>query len=185
VLQSGNGGGLKEIDSSHKLSLSGDDSTNLERFNREITRVFVGWLALNMSIVKVSAQSSLPALPAYKSWEESRSKKGLRYIIKRKMIKIKAQVRFNIQNSHRSHETTMLLAVTCLYSTCSFMTSLISYISDTYQDLADSKLSEEVSWKIATQLVNYIFANDMDKSRYFVREAMNAHSREEMAIASL
>ena len=65
------------------------------------------------------------------------------------------------------------------------MTSLISYISDTYQDLADSDLSEEVSWKLATQLVNYIFANDMDKSRYFVREAMNTHSREEMAIASL
>jgi len=34
VLQSGNGNGLKDIESRHKLSLSGDDSTNLESFTR-------------------------------------------------------------------------------------------------------------------------------------------------------
>ena len=131
VLQSENGGGPKHIESRY-------DSTNLESFTRELPNVFDGSVTLNMSTVKVSTRSFLPALPTYKSWEDSRSKKGLRHITKRKMINIKAQV--------RSHETAILLAVSCLDSTCSFVTSLLSYISDTHQDLIDSEFSEEASW---------------------------------------
>jgi len=36
-----------------------------------------------------------------------------------------------------------------------------------------------------TQVVNHILTYDMDKARIFVREAMDTHSREEMAGAVL
>ena len=103
------------------------------------------------------------------------SKKGLRDIIKRKMVNIKAQIRSSIHNRLGSHETTMLLDDSCLDSTCSFVTRLLSYISDTHQDLTDSDFSEEVSWQFLTQLVNHVFVDDMDKVRSFVWEAMNTH----------
>ena len=53
VLQSGNGGGLKDVESRHTLSLSGGDSPNLERFTRELPKVFGGSVTLNMFSVKV------------------------------------------------------------------------------------------------------------------------------------
>ena len=70
-----------------------------------------------MTIVKGSARSSLPALPTYKTWGDTRSKKGLRDITKRKMSNIKAQIKTNIFSRLRFYETGMLLFVTCLDAT--------------------------------------------------------------------
>ena len=54
----GRGGELKEIESRHKLSLSGDDSINLESFTWELPKAFGGSLTLNMSTIKGSCWSS-------------------------------------------------------------------------------------------------------------------------------
>ena len=74
----------------------------------------------------------------------------------------------------------MLVAVACLDKTVSFVTTLLTFISDTHQDLTDADFPEEASWQLGTQLVNHIFTDDMDKLRSFVREIMDTHSREEM-----
>ena len=136
--------------------MSGDDNTNLESFTREHPRVFGESLTLNMYTVKVSSRSSLPDIPTYKSWGDSRSKKGCIDIIKRNMVNIKAQFRSNIQNRLGYHDTSVLLAVTCLDSACYFVTGMISYILDTHQDLTDSDFFEEASSQLVTQLVNHI-----------------------------
>ena len=60
-------GGLKDIESRHKLSLSGDDSTNLERFTRELPRVFGSSVTLNPSTIKGDSRSALPSLPTFKT----------------------------------------------------------------------------------------------------------------------
>jgi len=73
------------------MSLLGEDSVNLENFTRELPRVFGSSLTLNMATIKDSVRSSLPALPTFKAWEDPTFKKGLRDLIKRKMINIKAQ----------------------------------------------------------------------------------------------
>ena len=44
--------GGKEIESRHKLSLSGDDSVNLESFTRELPKVFGDILTLNMPTIR-------------------------------------------------------------------------------------------------------------------------------------
>jgi len=89
-------GGLKDIDSSHKLSISGDDSTNLEIFTRELPRFFGSSVTLSLSTIKGALRSALPSLPTFKTWEDSKFKKGLKDLIKRKMVNIKAQIRANI-----------------------------------------------------------------------------------------
>ena len=75
----------------------------------------------------------------------------------------------------------MLVAQTCLDSTTSFVTSLLNFMTDTYQDLIDYGVTEDTNWKSVSQLVNYIFTDDMDKVHIFVREARDTHSREDMA----
>lgn len=182
ILQTG-GGRLEDIESRHKLSLSGDNSANLESFTRELPRVFGSSVTLNLSTIKGASRLSLPSLPTFKTWEDSKFKKGLRELIKIKMVNIKAQVRSNIQNRLGNHETAMLVAMTCLDSTVSFITRLLTYVSGTHQTLIDSSFSEEGSWQLITQLVNHIFADDMNKVRYFVREAMDTHSKKEMGAA--
>jgi len=146
VLQNGNGNGLKDIESRHKLSLSGDDSTNLESFTREMPKVFGGSVTIKMATIKGSMRSTLPDLPTFKSWEDSKSKKDLRDIVKRKMVNIEAQMRANTQSRLASHETTMLVAVAFLDGTVSFVTTLLTFISDTHQDLTDADFPEEASW---------------------------------------
>ena len=58
VLQSENGGGLKEIESRHKLSLAEYDSSHLESFTWELPKVFRGSLTTNTATVKGSIRSS-------------------------------------------------------------------------------------------------------------------------------
>ena len=125
TLQTGTGG-LKDIESRHKLSLSSDDSTNLESFTRELPRVFGRSVTLNLSTIKGASRSSLPFLPTFKTWEDSKSKKGLKDLIKRKMVNIRDQVRSNIQNRLGNHDTVMLVAINYLDSTSSFITSLLT-----------------------------------------------------------
>ena len=165
------------------MSLSGDDNANLENFTKEPPRVFGSSITLKLSTIKGASRSSLPSLPIFKTWEDSKSKKSLKDLIKRKMVNMKAQVRSNIQNRLGNHETTMLIAMTCLDSTVSFITNLPTYVSDIHQTLIDSSFSEEGSWQIITQLVNHTFANNMDKVRCFAREAMDTHSKKEMGAA--
>ena len=55
-----------------------------------MTKVFGGSVTLNTAIIKGSVRSAFPAAPNFKSWEDPKSKKGLRDIVKRKMVNIKA-----------------------------------------------------------------------------------------------
>ena len=82
----------------HKLSLAGDDNANLKIFTRKLPIVFGSSLRTNITTVKVSVRSSLPALPTYKIWEDLMSKKGLRDIIKKNMRNVKALIKTNIFN---------------------------------------------------------------------------------------
>ena len=52
----------------HGLSLSGDDSRNLESFIRELLKVFGGSLTSSTKTIKAASRSSLPVLPTYKNW---------------------------------------------------------------------------------------------------------------------
>ena len=87
---------MKDIESRHKLSLYRDNSVHLERFPRDLLRIFGSGVTLNMSNIKGSSKSCLPGLPTFKSWEDTQPKKGMRDLIKRKMINIKSQIRSNI-----------------------------------------------------------------------------------------
>ena len=139
--------------------------------------MFGGDLTFNMTTVKGSSILFLQSLPTFKGWEDPKSKKGLRNIIKRKMINIKTQIRTNIQNCLGSHETVMMMTITCLDSTVTFITSLLYFITDTHHDLTYSGFTEDASWQLVSQLANHIFTDDMDTLRSFVREAMDIHSR--------
>ena len=147
--------------------------------------MFGGSLTKNMTTVKGFIRSSLSSLPIYKTWEDSRSKKSLRDITKRKVSNIKAQIKKNIFSRLCSYETGMLLFVTCLDATVYFVTTLLNFISDTHQDLTDTDFSDDASWQLVTQLVNNIFNDDMNKVRCFFRKSMNTHSKEDMAAAVL
>jgi len=85
-----------------------------------------------MTTVKGSIRFSLLDLPIYKIWEDPRSKKGLRDIIKRKMSSIKSQIKTHIFSRLGSYETGIFLAVTCLNETVSFVITLLTLISDTH-----------------------------------------------------
>ena len=54
----GEEGGVQDIESQHKFSLSGDDSVNLESFTWKLPKAFGGSLTLNMSTVKGACWSS-------------------------------------------------------------------------------------------------------------------------------
>ena len=115
-----------------------------------MTKVFGGSLASSMNYVKGLVIPSLPPLPNFKSWKFYKSKKSLRDIAKRKMVNIKAQIRSNIQNHLGNYETATMIAIICLDSTSSFVTTILSFISDTHQELTDSDFSEEASWQLVT-----------------------------------
>ena len=131
-----------------------------------------------MSTVTFSVNSSLPVLLTYKSWEEPKSKKVLRDIVKRKMVNIKARIRTNISNWLNSYDMKIMSTITCLDITVSFVTARLTFISDTHQDLTDAEFSDDGSWQLVTHLVNHIFVDDMYKVRSFIREAIDTHSRD-------
>ena len=64
-----------------------------------------------------------------------------------------------------------------------FITILCSYISDTYTNFMSSGFSDDAGWYLVTQLVNYLFSDDMDKNRSFVQEAFDSENMSTMATA--
>ena len=100
---------------------------------------------LNLSTIKNESRSSLPYLPTFKTWEDYKSKSELMDLLRRKMLNIRDQIRSNIQNRLSNHETEILVVMTCLNRTVSFVTNLLTYISDPHQTVTDSNVYEEAS----------------------------------------
>ena len=119
---------LKDIESRHKLDLW-EMIVLILRVLLERSQEYL--VAVLLSTFQLSRMNqgllSLPYL-LFKNWEESKPNKGLKDLIKRKMINIKIQIRSNIHNMLPSHEIAMLLEMTCLDSTKFFVTSLLTYL---------------------------------------------------------
>jgi len=83
----------------------------------------------------------------------------LREIIKKKVISVKARVVRNIKSKLARYENARLLAMSFLDTTVSFVTSLITYISDTHQMLIFVDFASDASWQLVSQFVEHIFWN--------------------------
>ena len=177
-------GGLKDIEINHKLGLAGDDSLNLSSFTRECPRFFgQAVTASSGSIKTVASKSSLLALPTAAHWEDPKTRRELKEVLRRKMVNVNKQVLKNINSKLSSYPAAKALATSCLDATYSFVTSLMTYISETHDVLVASGFNVESSWQLVTQLIDHIFTDDMDKVRSFVREATDTHNDKTTALA--
>ena len=100
-------------------------------------------------------------------------------------MNVKQQIERNIATRLSRHSAARSLATSCLDSTCTFVTSLLSYISETHDLLTVSGFSVDSSWQLVTQLVDHVFTDDMDKVRSFVREATDTHDAKSTSLAIL
>ena len=98
---------------------------------------------------------------------------------------VKQQIACNIAHRLAGYPLASSVDDYCLDDLSSFVTALISWISDTHLELTTHGYDDALSWQLVTQVVYHIFSADMDKARNFVRESLDAQSPKEMALTVL
>jgi len=118
--------------------------------------------------------SYLSHLPTHKSWDAPRV--GLKAQIEDRMPKIYVGIQRDIQASFKPNTTMYMVATSALHVTMTWITSLISFIDQTYAELTGySKFTSAQAWSLTTQLVVRIFS-ELHSVRNGVTQ--NIHSAE-------
>ena len=178
---------LKDMATRKKVELSPDEATAVSAFDQPLPKLFRG---SNKS--PGLAQTWLPGIPTKERWEDEIGLSGTKITISENVETVRTAVESAIAT--QLHVDKFPLAMTALirelqalaremlsYS-ISFIESLSTFMTSTYNRLVNSGFTKKASWELVSKLVHRIFAKDCYAVRGKVSEHLDANHKKTMAV---
>ena len=171
---------ISDMDTRRKSSLTADEAIVVEAFQHPLPRGFRNSTSNNPT------NSWLPGMKKKESWENKSSTRGFKIAIQDNTAGIRSRIEAIVMQRLGQHPVAEQLARELLSDTVTFLTSLSSFISNTFLHLTEAGYPEEEAWNLVSKLVYRMFATDCyhDK-RGIATEMLDSDDHRSMAISIL
>jgi hypothetical protein len=158
------------------IDMSQDKTYAIDSYQHYIPLVFTGKKSsmLNTSGME---KSRLAQIPSFESWDDATGENGLKQQIAEGLALVKHSLSDLIDETFEESPNVRAFALGMLHTSCSFIESLGTYISETYNNFKDVVGNEKSVWGLVTFVVEQIFRKDFGQVRAKTIGAIDANNR--------
>ena len=158
------------------IDMSQDKTYAIDSYQHYIPLVFTGKKSsmLNTSGME---KSRLAQIPSFESWDDATGENGLKQQIAEGLSLVKHSISDLIDETFEDCPDIRAFALGMLHTSCSFIESLGTYISETYNNFKDVVGNEKSVWGLVTFVVEQIFRKDFGQVRAKTIGAIDANNR--------
>ena len=160
------------------IHLTQDKIYAVESYQHFVPLIFTGSSKKTLSLTVGSLDKSrLPQIPTFKSWDDPTGEQGLKQIISECTNLVKESITDLIEENLGHIPEVRAFALQMLHTSVSFIESLGTYMSDTYNNFKDVIGNDKAVWGLVTFVVEQIFRKDFGQVRAKTIGAIDAHNR--------
>jgi len=169
------------MDTRRKANISADEAIVVEAFQYPLPRCFRGGSSTNNL-----GGAWLPGIRTKETWENKSGTRGVKIAIQDNMEGIRFRIDSLIMQRLIRFPEASSLAKQLLSDTVTFITSLLSFISNTYLQLTNAGYPDDSAWNLVSKLISRMFATDCyhDK-RGIASELLDSDDHRSMAVGIL
>ena len=172
VLSGSNSNSTRDMRDRAAIDLSLDSSYCVESFQQFVPNVFTGKKSGSLLNTSGIGKSRLAQIPDFNSWDNN-DETGLRQQLQESLTFVKDSFSVLIEEHFSTLPELRAFSLTMLHSSVSFIESLGTYITETYQSFKDVVGDTKSVWSLITFVVEQIFRKDFGQVRSQTIGAIN------------
>jgi hypothetical protein len=158
------------------IEMSQDKTYAVDSYQHYIPLVFTGKKSSLLNTGGME-KSRLAQIPSFESWDDATGEAGLKQQIAEGLSMVKDSISDLIEENFGEAPEVRAFALSMLHTSVSFIQSLGTYMSETYNNFKDVVGNEKSVWGLVTFVVEQLFRKDFGQVRAKTIGAIDANNR--------
>jgi hypothetical protein len=158
------------------IEMTQDKTYAVDSYQHYIPLVFTGKKSSLLNTGGME-KSRLAQIPTFESWDDATGEAGLKQQISEGLSMVKDSISDLIEENFGEAPEVRAFALSMLHTSASFIQSLGTYMSETYNNFKDVVGNEKSVWGLVTFVVEQLFRKDFGQVRAKTIGAIDANNR--------